>query len=135
MWIFEENTKTELYVANLPPRVDDHRLRNLFEQYGSVVGMLLESDDNTSSAFLTMPDMASATAAVQGLNGSLFDGLTIEVSLQGPPTPEMHFNGGAFIGVITRKLHVTNLPSTVTKKQLKGLFSKYMPVDIEISFV
>ena len=47
MWIFEENTKTDIYVANLPPRVDDHRLRNLFEQYGSVVGMLLESDDNT----------------------------------------------------------------------------------------
>jgi len=74
----------KLYVGNLSYRTEQESLRSLFAQFGEVVSATILSDRDTGQArgfgFVEMADQNAANAAVQGLNGSEFEGRTLKVN-------------------------------------------------------
>lgn len=74
----------KLYVGNLNYRTEQESLRSLFTQYGEVVSATILSDRDTGRSrgfgFVEMADGDSATAAIQGLNGTEFEGRTLKVN-------------------------------------------------------
>jgi len=74
----------KLYVGNLSYRTEQESLRSLFTQFGEVVSATILSDRDTGQSrgfgFVEMADQNAANAAVQGLNGSEFEGRTLKVN-------------------------------------------------------
>jgi len=74
----------KLYVGNLSYRTEQESLRSLFAQFGEVVSATILSDRDTGQSrgfgFVEMADQNAANAAVQGLNGSEFEGRTLKVN-------------------------------------------------------
>jgi len=73
----------KMYVANLAFKTTADALWALFAQHGQVDSARLLVDRDTGRprgfAFVEMPDAADASKAIQSLNGSDFDGRTLEV--------------------------------------------------------
>jgi RNA recognition motif-containing protein len=73
-----------LYVGNLPYNVDDSDLEALFAQFGSVQSahVILDRETNRSKGFgfVEMGEESAAQAAVQGLNGSDYEGRNLKVN-------------------------------------------------------
>jgi RNA recognition motif-containing protein len=73
---------TKMYVANLAFKTTADALWALFAQHGQVESARLMVDRDTGRprgfAFVEMPD-ADASKAIQSLNGSDFNGRTLEV--------------------------------------------------------
>ncbi|MFW6292977.1 MAG: RNA recognition motif domain-containing protein [Spirochaetota bacterium] len=74
----------KLYVGNLNYRTEQESLRSLFTQFGEVVSATILSDRDTGQSrgfgFVEMADQNAANAAVQGLNGSEFEGRMLKVN-------------------------------------------------------
>lgn len=74
----------KLYVGNLSYRTEQESLRSLFTQFGEVVSATILTDRDTGRSrgfgFVEMADEGAATAAVQGLNGTEFEGRTLKVN-------------------------------------------------------
>lgn len=74
----------KLYVGNLNYRTEQESLRSLFTQYGEVVSATILTDRDTGRSrgfgFVEMADEDSASAAIQGLNGTEFEGRTLKVN-------------------------------------------------------
>ncbi len=73
-----------IYVGNLSFTASEDELRNLFEAYGTVESVTILKDKFTNRsrgfAFVEMPDVAQANAAIANLNGKDLDGRAINVS-------------------------------------------------------
>jgi len=69
---------TKLHIANLPETVQSNELRELFERYGYVAECDVVEDRKI--AFVHIEDSASE-AAIQGLNGCSFKGMSLKVQL------------------------------------------------------
>ena len=74
----------KLYVGNLSYQTEQESLRSLFTQFGEVVSATILSDRDTGQSrgfgFVEMADQNAANSAVQGLNGSEFEGRTLKVN-------------------------------------------------------
>lgn len=74
----------KLYVGNLAFETTENDLQDLFEQHGQVSDVALINDKMTGRSrgfgFVTMPDQASATAAMNAVNGTELQGRTLTVN-------------------------------------------------------
>ena len=72
-----------IYVGNLPYRVSEHEVRDLFAVYGTVVTVSLISDRETGQprgfGFVEMED-PGAEVAIEALNNSQMGGRTLKVN-------------------------------------------------------
>jgi len=73
-----------IYVGNVAHASTEEGLKNLFEQFGTVVSARVIKDKMTGRsrgfAFVEMSTDDEAKAAIEGLNGTQFDGRTLRVS-------------------------------------------------------
>jgi len=74
----------KLYVGNLSYRTEQESLRSLFTQFGEVVSATILTDRDTGRSrgfgFVEMADQDAASAAIQGLNGTEFEGRMLKVN-------------------------------------------------------
>ncbi len=80
-----------LYVGNLPYRIDEDSLRQLFTPYGAVETSKVIKDRQTGRSkgfgFVEMTSQAEAEAAIKALNESAIDGRNIKVNFAKPKEP------------------------------------------------
>jgi RNA recognition motif-containing protein len=73
----------KIYVGNLPFSASEEEIRNLFETHGNVHSVTLISDRETGRprgfGFVEM-DAESAQAAIDAINGTEFNGRTLNVN-------------------------------------------------------
>ncbi|WP_245539439.1 RNA recognition motif domain-containing protein [Thiofilum flexile] len=73
-----------IYVGNLPYKISDDDLRDLFAEYGEVVSVSLIKDKMTGQSkgfgFVEMADASDAANAISGLNEHSFGGRNIKVN-------------------------------------------------------
>ena len=90
----------KLYVGNLSYNTTEDGLRNLFTAYGNVVSAKIVMDRETGNSkgfgFIEMGSDEEATAAINGTNGSEFDGRQIRVNeaMDRPPRRDHRSGGG-----------------------------------------
>lgn len=75
---------TKIYVGNMSYRSTEDSLRNLFSQYGEAKSVSIITDRETGQAkgfaFVEMGTNEEADAAIQALNGQVFEGRTLRVN-------------------------------------------------------
>jgi len=75
---------SKLYVGNLSYQTESESLRTLFAQFGEVVSATILTDRDTGRSrgfgFVEMGSEDAATAAIQALNGSEFEGRNLKVN-------------------------------------------------------
>ena len=86
-----------MYVGNLPFSADQSTLQSLFAPYGEVVSARVMSDRETGRSrgfgFVEMPNDAEGQKAIDELNGTDFEGKTLNVNVARPKT-ERSSGGG-----------------------------------------
>src|SRR5689334_7435701 len=91
----------KLYVGNLNYGVDDGRLSQMFEPFGSVQSAQVIMDRDTGRSkgfgFVEMGSDQEAQAAIQGLNGKDVDGRALTVN-EARPKPEGGGGRGGYGG-------------------------------------
>ncbi|MCD6520955.1 MAG: RNA-binding protein [Anaerolineae bacterium] len=77
-----------LYVGNLPYRLSEAELEDVFAQVGTVVDVTIVVDRETGRSrgfgFVEMADEATAATALEQLNGTEVGGRTIKVAMANP---------------------------------------------------
>lgn len=72
-----------MYVSNLPRAVTEKQVRNLFAPFGTVESVYIVQDEQVGipkgSAYVVMPSDMQAEQAIAALNGSEYDGKTLQV--------------------------------------------------------
>jgi cold-inducible RNA-binding protein len=80
-----------LYIGNLPYRIDEDSLRQMFTPYGTVETAKVIKDRQTGRSkgfgFIEMGSQAEADAAIKALNETAVDGRNIKVNLAKPKEP------------------------------------------------
>ena len=80
-----------LYVGNLPYRIDEDSLRQLFTPYGTVETSKVIKDRQSGRSkgfgFVEMATQPEADAAIKALNEQPVDGRNLKVSLAKPKEP------------------------------------------------
>ena len=90
----------DIYVGNLPYKVNDQDLQTLFEQFGSVSSARVIIDkftgDSKGFGFIQMDDSGEANAAIEGLNDQDYQGRNLRVneSQPRPRAPRDDHGGG-----------------------------------------
>lgn len=86
--VSEESVFMNIYVGNLPYRVDDEELRQLFDAYGEVVSASVIQDKITGRSkgfgFVEMSQDTHAEEAIKQLDGSDLGGRTLKVNQARP---------------------------------------------------
>lgn len=81
----------KLFVGNLPWKVSEDELRDVFGQYGEIEDLIILKDKETGKAkgfgFVTYKESADADAAIEKLNNFELDGRNISVMEALPPKP------------------------------------------------
>ena len=89
-----------IYVSKLNFRTTGESLQALFAQYGEVSSANINTDRETGRSrgfgFVEMPDEGQGQSAIDALNGTDFEGMTIIVNVARPKTE--HGNGGGYGG-------------------------------------
>lgn len=89
-----------IYVGNLPYKITDAELRELFSAYGEVSSVSMIKDKMTGQSkgfgFVEMPDDAEAGAAIQGLNEKPVQGRNIKVNEAKPREERPRGDRGGF---------------------------------------
>lgn len=74
----------KIYVGNIPYTATEESLRATFEQYGAVEAVSIvidrESGRSRGFAFVTMPNLGEANAAIEALNGKELGGRSLTVN-------------------------------------------------------
>lgn len=80
-----------LYIGNLPYRIDEDSLRQMFTPYGTVESAKVIKDRQTGRSkgfgFVEMGSQAEADAAIKALNETAVDGRNMKVNLAKPKEP------------------------------------------------
>ncbi|HCY76747.1 MAG: RNA-binding protein [Ignavibacterium sp.] len=75
---------TKLFVGSLPWSVNDQKLKETFEQHGSVLSakIIMDRDTNKSRGFgfVEMENSSDASKAIKALNDTEIDGRSIVVN-------------------------------------------------------
>lgn len=97
-----------IYVGNLANGVADTHLRELFGRYGNVSSAVIIKDKITREprgfGFVEMDSNEEANAAINGLNGSEYEGRVLKVNEARPreERPAPRFNSGGSGGGFNR---------------------------------
>ena len=87
----------KLYVGNLPYSASEQLLQSTFSEYGTVESVKLISDRDTGQSkgfgFVEMSNDSEAQAAIDGLNGTDYDGRPMKVNEAKPQ--EKRSGGGS----------------------------------------
>ena len=87
-----------IYVGNLPYKITENDLRDLFSAYGEVTSVSMIKDKMTGQSkgfgFVDMPDGAEGNAAIQGLNEQAVQGRNIKVNEAKPREDRPREGGG-----------------------------------------
>ncbi|MGB7184106.1 MAG: RNA-binding protein [Burkholderiaceae bacterium] len=82
---------TKIYVGNLPWRITEDQLGEIFAEHGEVTDTKIVSDRETGRSrgfgFVTMTDQDLARQAIEALNGHVIEGRNLVVN-------EAHDQGG-----------------------------------------
>jgi RNA recognition motif-containing protein len=77
-----------LYVGNLPYRISEEEIQDIFTQVGTVLNVAIIIDRETGRSrgfgFVEMEEDNAATEAVQQLNGAQVGGRTLKVAEANP---------------------------------------------------
>lgn len=134
-------TFTNCYVKNLPESIrTEEDLKALFAEFGEVDSPKLPLDENQKNkgfGFCSMKTHEQAVKAVEGLNGKVIDGHTLncnramlkkdrEAFLKEQTERWRRANYEKYKG---RNLYVRNFDETVTDEDLRNLFSQYGQVE------
>jgi cold-inducible RNA-binding protein len=88
-----------IYVGNFTFETSETELRQVFQDYGQIQEISIIEDRYTGRskgfAFIEMPAVGEAEAAITALNGKEMNGRTITVN-EARPRPERSFGGGEF---------------------------------------
>lgn len=80
-----------IYVGNLPFKLSQEELQEVFAPYGSIDRVHLVTDRETGRArgfgFVEMPNNEEASKAIEGLNGHELSGRSITVNEARPRAP------------------------------------------------
>jgi cold-inducible RNA-binding protein len=80
-----------LYIGNLPYRIEEDSLRQMFTPYGTVESAKVIKDRQTGRSkgfgFVEMGSQAEADAAIKALNETAVDGRNMKVNLAKPKEP------------------------------------------------
>ena len=78
----------KLFVGNLPFKLTEENLQQLFSQSGTVVSVAMPTDRETGRkrgfAFVEMSNQSEAEAAIRQFNGQQIEGRQIAVSMSQP---------------------------------------------------
>ncbi|MCH9616904.1 MAG: hypothetical protein SP4CHLAM5_03870 [Chlamydiia bacterium] len=87
----------KLYVGNIPYSLDNDSLKELFEEFGTVVSAQIIEDRDTGRskgfAFVEMSSTDEAQAAIDAMNGKEVDGRSLTVN-EARPRVERSDRGG-----------------------------------------
>jgi RNA recognition motif-containing protein len=90
----------KLYVGNLPFKVEENELQELFSRCGNVASVTLVRDQATGRArgfgFVEMSSDEEAQNAIDTFNGSDLGGRSLTVNEARPKTPRSGGFGGGF---------------------------------------
>jgi cold-inducible RNA-binding protein len=90
-----------IFVGNLDFAATDSSVRSLFERYGTVERVNLVTDRDTGRArgfgFVEMSDSNQADQAIAALNGTNFEGRSLNVN-EAKPKPSAGGSGGGGFG-------------------------------------
>lgn len=82
----------KIYVGNLPFKVDNAKLKELFSEFGEVTeaNVIVEKFSNRSKGFgfVEFADDESGNKAIQGMNGKEVEGRELKVSEAKPMDPD-----------------------------------------------
>ncbi|KAM0942082.1 putative RNA recognition motif domain, K domain, splicing factor 1, helix-hairpin [Dioscorea sansibarensis] len=117
--LLEENGKNKIvidqaniYIASLPPSVDDNRLIELFSSFGSIQTARVIKNKQTGLSkgygFVKYNDIASASNAIAQMNGCKLEGKTLSVRVAGCPPPILT---GSLHMVLSRGPRFNRLPA------------------------
>jgi RNA recognition motif-containing protein len=88
----------KIYVGNLNFKTTEDAIRQLFEAHGEVASVKLITDRETGRprgfGFVEMPDDASATAAIEALDGQDVEGRSLRVNEARPREDRPPRRGG-----------------------------------------
>ena len=88
-----------IYVSNLPFKLQDEDLKQVFTPFGDVSSAKIIRDNHTGRSrgfgFVEMPSDDAAKSAIDKLNGTEVEGRTIVVN-EARPRPEGGGGGGGF---------------------------------------
>lgn len=77
-----------IFVSNLSFKVNDDQLNDLFTKFGGVNSARVMTDKMSGRSrgfgFVEMPDDAAAQKAIDGLNGTDYDGRPLSVNIARP---------------------------------------------------
>ncbi len=94
----QQNQK--LYVGSLPYRTTEEALHQLFSQYGTVTSVKIVTDRVTGQSkgfgFVEMGSADEAQKAIEGTNGTQFEGRNLIVSIARPPQSRDEGGAGGF---------------------------------------
>jgi RNA recognition motif-containing protein len=89
---------TKLYVGNLPFKITENDLQDLFAQHGAVTEANLMMDKVSGRprgfGFVTMATREAAEAAIQALHGKEWEGRTLTVNEARPREERPAYAGG-----------------------------------------
>lgn len=88
----------KLFVGNLPYRISEDEIRQVFSEYGTVVDVRLISDRATGRSkgfgFVEMSSADEANKAVEGMHGKELQGRNLVVNVARPKAPRPPMGGG-----------------------------------------
>jgi len=91
----------KLFVGNLPFKMTEGEIQDLFSEHGEVSDVFIPLDRSTNRprgfAFVTIDDQASAQAAIEALNGHEIGGRALNVN-EARPREERGGGGGGYRG-------------------------------------
>jgi RNA recognition motif-containing protein len=87
-----------IYVGNLPYRISEQEIRELFEAHGEVSSVAVIMDKFTGQSkgfgFVEMPSRDQAAQAIESLNGHNVDGRDLRVNEARPRNDDSRGGGG-----------------------------------------
>ena len=91
----------DIYVGNLPYKMTDGELQDIFAPYGQVAAARVVTDRMTGRSkgfgFVEMPNAEEANAAIAAVNGRELDGRAMRVN-ESQPKPREERRGGSSSG-------------------------------------
>jgi RNA recognition motif-containing protein len=85
---FEKGYEMNIYVGNLPFKVREEELTELFQEFGELASVNVVKDRHSGQSkgfgFVDMPNNSEADQAIKALNGKFIDGRNIKVNPADP---------------------------------------------------
>ncbi|KAL6597647.1 hypothetical protein LY90DRAFT_677112 [Neocallimastix californiae] len=120
-WLNKNENPETVFVNKLPPSIEKSELREIFEKYGNIKDIRLMHRSNRSFAYIDYETSEESHASLE-LNDTEIKGKKVQVAISNPSLkkPEV-----PKIKQDNKELYLSNLPFSITKEQLKEIFSKY----------